>query len=75
MHKPIKTIMAVGLLALASSANGIATVQAAPAKCGDRDKISRFSGKIIKKRHWQWGFLKKAQKHLRFSPLKKGPGQ
>ena len=60
MQKPIKTIMAVGLLALANSANGITTVQAAPAKCGDRDKIIKVLRKDYKEAPLAMGLSQKS---------------
>ncbi len=39
MQNTIKAILTTGLIALATSINGLATAKAAPAKCGEREKI------------------------------------
>ena len=60
MQKLIKTIVAVGLISLATSAGGITTVNAAPAKCGDREKIIKVLRKDYKEAPLAMGLSQKS---------------
>lgn len=72
MKNPVKIVLAMGIAVFSTSLGGTINVNAAPAKCGDRDKIVRVLKKDYNEAPLAMGLSQKSTEAFEIFTSKEG---